>query len=137
MPGVTPALEAPSALDESAKPSPVAGPAETLPAPGSSGVTAPPIPAAGPLGTKRPDDAEYGGAVAIAAEVLVLVVEYDGALPADRYAAEYGGGLTAGAVEFIEVGPISVVLKGVSPPLLGADSIAPGFSGPGGAGGPP
>ena len=58
-----------------------------------------------------------------------------GALTDDvvEYAARVGGG----AVEFIEVGPISVVLNGVSP-LDGADSYAaPGFSGPGGAAGPP
>ena len=47
-------------------------------------------------------------------------------------------GLVAGGVEFIEVGPISVVLKGVSALLPdGADSYAaPGFSGPGGEAGP-
>jgi hypothetical protein len=41
-------------------------------------------------------------------------------------------------VLFIEVGPISVVLKGVSLLFGGVDSIAaPGFSGPGGAVGLP
>ena len=46
--------------------------------------------------------------------------------------------LVAGAVEFIEVGPISVVLKGVSalPPDGEESYVAPGFSGPGGAAGP-
>ena len=42
--------------------------------------------------------------------------------------------LVAGAVEFIEVGPISVVLKGVS--ALPPDGEESGFSGPGGAEGP-
>jgi hypothetical protein len=37
--------------------------------------------------------------------------------------------MVVGAVEFIEVGPISVVLKGVSPLLPGTDSVAPGYSG--------
>jgi hypothetical protein len=56
------------------------------------------------------------GADAALAEVTVVVVD----------------------VEFIEVGPISVVLNGVSAlPPDGADSYpAPGFSGPGGAAGP-
>ena len=47
--------------------------------------------------------------------------------------------VAAGAVEFIEVGPISVVLKGVSallPPDGPVSYAAPGFSGPGGAAGP-
>ena len=46
--------------------------------------------------------------------------------------------LVAGAVEFIEVGPISVVLKGVSALLPDGEASypAPGFSGPGGAEGP-
>ena len=49
----------------------------------------------------------------------------------------YAGALpVGGGVEFIELGPISVVLNGVSP-VLGADWIAPGFSGPGGDAGPP
>lgn len=75
MPGVTPAVAA------------AAGAAETLPAPESSG-------AAGPVVTIRWDAAEYGGALAVFAEVAVeeLVV----------------------VVTFIEVGPTSVLLKGVS-----------------------
>ena len=118
MPGVTPAFEAPIALDESANGLLTPGPAETLPAPGSSGVTvAPPLVAA-----YRPVGAGYA-----ALTEDVVVVEYAVAP------------VVAGAVEFIEVGPISVVLNGVSVllPPGGADSYAaPGFSGPGGAEGP-
>ena len=128
MPGVTPPP------DESAKlPLPAPGTAETLPAPGSSGVTVEPT---------RPADDGYDGEVPIVTEV----VESPPVLPTGAgYAAltepvdENGvGALGAGAVEFIEVGPISVVLKGVSALLPdGADSYdAPGFSGPGGAEGP-
>ncbi len=58
--GVMP-LDASSALDDGATPPPV----ETLPAPGSSGVTA-----AEPVVTNLPDDAEYGGALAIVDEVV-------------------------------------------------------------------
>ena len=116
MPGVTPAFEAPIALDESANGLLTPGAAETLPAPGSSGVTvAPPTVAA-----YRPAGAGYGALTEVVVEYAVAPV-------------------VAGAVEFIEVGPISVVLKGVSVllPLDGADSYAaPGFSGPGGAAGP-
>ena len=63
--GVMP-LGASKVLDEGAKPPP----AGTLPAPGSSGVTI-----ADPVVAKRPADAEYGGALAIVAEVVVVVVE--------------------------------------------------------------
>ena len=52
MPGVMPAAP------------PAAGPAETLPAPASSG-------AAGPEVTNCPDDAEFGGALVMVAEVAV------------------------------------------------------------------
>jgi hypothetical protein len=113
--GVTPTFAALSALDESASPSL----APTLPAPGSSGVTVEPLAVA----SYRPVGAGYG-----ALTELVVVAEY---VVAARVAA--------GAVEFIEVGPISVVLKGVSVllPAGGATSYAaPGFSGPGGAAGP-
>ena len=138
MPGVTPAVEAPSALEESASPLPPSGgSAATLPAPASSGITVAPPPAAGAVAMNLLDDAEYGAALAEVAEVAddaVLPILPNGA----GYAALAATGeRVAGAVEFIEVGPISVVLNGVSPPPPGADSIeAPGFSGPGGDAGP-
>ena len=123
MPGVTPP-------DESATLPLAPGPPETLPAPASSGVTVPLAPVVG-----------YGGALPIVTEVV-------GSLPDLPSGAEYAAltepvvengvaGLVAGGVEFIEVGPISVVLKGVSALPDGEDSYAaPGFSGPGGAAGP-
>ena len=123
--GVTPALLAPIALDESASPSP-----ETFPAPESSGVTAPP-----PLEYRPAAEAEYGGALEIVADALESSIFPSGAGGYDAV----GPTAEPGAVEFIEVGPISVVLNGVSGlPAVGAPSYAaPGFSGPGGAGGPP
>ena len=62
---MAPGLVVSSALDEAAKPPvPGAGAVETLPAPGSSGT-------AGPVVTNRADEAEYGGALVMAAEVAV------------------------------------------------------------------
>ena len=114
--GVTPAFAALSALDESASPSLP----PTLPAPGSSGVTVEPLAVA----SYRPVGAGSGALT----ELVIVVAEYVVAVC-----------VAAGAVEFIEVGPISVVLKGVSV-LLPAGGVAsyaaPGFSGPGGAAGP-
>ena len=97
MPGVTP-------LDEPA----------TRPVPGSSGVTvAPP-----PVVAYGPDDAEYGGAVAIVADVVESLTLPSGAgygtLTAEPVVENGVAPLVAGGVEFIEVGPISVVLNGVS-----------------------
>ena len=107
----------------------VAPSADTLPAPGSNGVA--------PVETTGPDEAEYGGAEAIVADVPESSILPSG-IAAD-------GALTAVVVVvvvvalFIEVGPISVVLNGVSALPLddGVSYTAPGFSGPGGDGGPP
>ena len=103
-------------------------PADTVPAPGSSGVAA-----AGAEVTNRPDDAEYAGAVAM----VDAVVESSLILP---NGVGFAGTTTfeVAVGPFIEVGPISVVLNGVSGlPPDGAASYALGFSGPGGAAGPP
>jgi len=103
-------------------------PVDTVPAPASNGVAG-----AGADVTYRLDDAEYGGAVAI----VDAVVELSLTLPKG---VGFGGGPTfeVAVGPFIEVGPISVVLNGVSTlPPDGADSYALGFSGPGGAAGPP
>jgi len=84
-------------------------PPPTLPAPGSSGVTA-------AIGA---DDDAYGGAVAIVADVVEsppLLPTGAGYAALTDEVAENGVALVAaGAPEFIEVGPISVVLNGVSP----------------------
>ena len=107
MPGVTP-------LDESAKLLRAPDPAETLPAPGSSGVTA----ALPPVAGYRPDDDGYGSGLPIVTEVvgsLPVLPTGAGYAALTELAAENGvAARVAGAVEFIEVGPISVVLNGVS-----------------------
>ena len=108
---------------------PAAGSAATLPAPASSGAAA-----ADPDVANRAAEAEYGGAPAATDGMLVSSVTCS-------TGPEGIAALTAGVVVedplvvgalFIEVGPISVVLNGVSP-LLGAGGAiaAPGFSAPG------
>ena len=88
-------------------------PVDTVPAPESSGVAG-----AEPDVTNRLDDAEYGGAVAIVDAVV------ESSLTRPR-GVGFGGGPTfeVAVGPFIEVGPISVVLNGVSTlPPDGADS---------------
>ena len=86
-------------------------PVDTVPAPESNGV-------AGPDVTYRLDEAEYGGAVAI----VDAVVESSLTLPSGvGFTGTTTFEVAVGA--FIEVGPISVVLNGVSTlPPDGADS---------------
>jgi hypothetical protein len=96
-----------------------------LPAPESSGVTD-----VGGIVVIGLAPAEYGGAVAATDEVVESALTFPKGAGIAALTAGVVGEETVGAL-FIEVGPISVVLNGVSPLLGGGAAEAPGFSDPG------